>query len=362
MRHKIFYFIMLCIPVMVLEGFFRFLPVSYPPHLLEVNDQNPVARFKENVDYLWSRDWNFSIVTRKRTNNQGFASDYDYVQGNSDPLMVVIGDSFVEAQQVANAASMAGILAKQTEQTGRVYSLGLSGAALSQYLVYAEYAKQKFSANAMVFIIVGNDFDESLLKYKSAPSLHYFKETDGGYELTRVDYKIGGLKKLLRKSAFSRYVFLNLQMKRLQNPFNNKKRKSPSEFVGNVPRNVSDQRLEDSKTAVDEFFRQLPSRSDLSADKILFVVDGMRPNLYSEVGLVNAENSYFGRMRSYFIAAAIGLGYEVRDMQPVFIKRNRHDGSTFEFKMDGHWNSLGHSLVASEIAKSQLYNGTFTVN
>ena len=152
---------------------------------------------------------------------------------------------------------------------------------------------------------------------------------------------------------------LNLQIRRLRNPLPDESKDPSLQYVGNVPREVSDERLQDSESAIDEFFLQLPARSGLGTDRILFVVDGMRPNLYSEAGLVYAKDSFHSQMRSYFIMAAKRLGYEVRDMQPTFIKRNRDDGSIFEFQQDAHWNQLGHSLVASEIAKSQVYESTF---
>lgn len=345
---------------MVLEGFFRFLPVSYPPHLLDVNEQNPLARFQENRDYRWSRDWDFSIVTRKHTNNLGFTSDYDYIKNDSGPLLTVIGDSFVEAQQVANAESMSGVLAQKVSTSGRVYSLGLSGAALSQYLVFADYAKQVLDSDAMVFIIVGNDFDESLLKYKSEPRFHYFEEKAGAYHLRRIDFRVGMLKKILRKSAFMRYLLLNLKIRQLRNPFASNAKDSASEFVGNVARDVSKERLRDSEAAVDEFFRLLPEKTGLDKQSILFVVDGMRPNLYSKSGLAYAKDSFHSRMRSYFMSAAERIGYEVKDMQPVFIDRNQSDGSRFEFSRDAHWNQLGHALVASEIAGSRVFENTFS--
>lgn len=345
---------------MILEIFFRLLPVSYPPHILAVDESNPIARFQTNTDYLWSNGWDFNIVSRKHTNNLGYASDYDYVMSNLDPLMVIIGDSFVEAHQVANAESMSGVLAEKVKQNGRVYSLGLSGAPLSQYLVFAEYAKDTLNADAMVFSIVANDFDESLIRYKSRPRFHYFEEKDGLYVLTRIDYKLGVLKKILRKSAFVRYIWLNLAVKQLQESNAEELEGVQSQFVGYVPRNVSVQRLKDSERAVDEFFRQLTHKSGLDSDNILFVVDGMRPNLYAGDGLVDAQDSFFDHMRSYFISTAKQLEYEVIDMQPVFIKKNRHDGSIFEFKRDGHWNRLGHKMVAHEILNSDVFNKTFS--
>lgn len=125
-------------------------------------------------------------------------------------MLMVIGDSFVEAHQVDAGKSAAEILDSAVDGKGRVYRIGLSGAALSQYLVFADFARTTFHPTAMAFVVIGNDFDESLLKYKDDPRFHYFKESENGFALQRVDYEISGTRKILRKSAFVRYVMLNL--------------------------------------------------------------------------------------------------------------------------------------------------------
>ncbi len=132
----------------------------------------------------------------------------------------------------------------------------------------------------------------------------------------------------------------------------------PNEYLGNVPITVKEERLKDSMRVVNEFFRQLPIRSGLAATEILFVIDGSRPALYSREG--REKESYFGKMKRYFTEQAVSLGYEVIDMQPIFIEKNRRDNSRFEFATDGHWNELGQRLVAEQIEKSAVFKFTFT--
>jgi hypothetical protein len=64
-------------------------------------------------------------------------------------------------------------------------------------------------------------------------------------------------------------------------------------------------------------------------------------------------------MRNYFMLAAESKGYEVIDMHPIFIRKNRADGSRFEHPTDGHWNALGHKLVADAIEGSAVFSRTF---
>ena len=70
---------LLLTPFLLVEAVFRFMPVAYLPPIEPVNDKAPMAHFQPNVEYRWSRDWNFSVVTQKRSNNYGYiyAADYD---------------------------------------------------------------------------------------------------------------------------------------------------------------------------------------------------------------------------------------------------------------------------------------------
>jgi hypothetical protein len=108
---------------------------------------------------------------------------------------------------------------------------------------------------------------------------------------------------------------------------------------------------------VDRFFLELPRRIGLDQSHVLFVVDAIRPELYSESDLKRAAGSYFDLMRQYFLQEAQGHGYEAIDMQPRFLTRHRQDGSRFEFANDGHWNSLGHQEAAEAIASSHMLRG-----
>lgn len=358
-KKTLFYFItVFVIPLAIFEMLFQLLPVRYPPHILRVDSRTPIARYQPNVDYTWSKGWNFSIVTKKHTNNFGFANSQDYFGSAENPLMVVIGDSFVEANQVENSEALGGILSKEAGTNGRVYSIGLSGAALPQYLAFAEFAKRELRPDSMVFVIIGNDFDESFRKYKSSPMLHYFEKNGETYDLKVGEFEVGLPQKIARKSAFVRYLMLNLGIKQVVQGVVRKNRGGHEQFIGYVPRNVAEERLRDAKIAIDEFLRQLPDRSGLDADRILFVVDGIRPNLYPDTGLEETKGSFFDEIRTYFIQRAHKRGYETIDMQPVFTKSNRKDGSRFEFTNDLHWNRLGHQLVAREISGSRVYAKT----
>jgi hypothetical protein len=355
----------LLLPLLLLEGIMRLLPVTDAANTPPVNQNNPIIHFMPNQEITFSRGWRFSISNVKRINNYGYTSDYDYHRAtvNDSPLLTIIGDSYVEAAQVENKQSMHGLLASRFEGRGRIYALGYSGAPLSQYLAFADFARNEFEPDAMAFVIIGNDFDESLLKYKSAPGFYYFTdESSGTMTLKLVNYDGSSmLRKYTKKSAFIRYLFLtagvNLDtMKAILNP---EKSAWQRDFVGNTDTNADQVRLQDSRAAVNAFFDQLPEKSGLPADRVLFIVDGMRPHLYTSDGMEIAEESYFDIMRRYFLDRASGLGYQVIDMHTVFEKHYRQHSERFEFPTDAHWNELGHKLVADEIESSHTLRSIF---
>ncbi len=358
--------VVLLVTFLALEGLMQLLPVTDEANTQAVDQSSPIIHFMPNQDITFSRGWNFSISNVKHINNYGYMSDYDYAPPSQDaaPLLTIIGDSYVEAAQVENRQSMHGLLASRMSGEGRVYAIGYSGAPLSQYLAFADFARHEFEPDAMAFVIIGNDFDESLLKYKSAPGFHYFAtDSNGLMELRLVDYEPSRwLRKTAKKSALVRYLFLTagIDPEKVSAMFDSNQAGQQRHFVGNTSADATQDRLRDSKAAVDAFFDKLPKKSGLPPGSILFVVDGMRPDLYTDDAIKLARGSYFDLMRTYFIGRATALGYQVIDMQPVFERHYREHGKRFEFPTDAHWNVLGHQLVADEIAKTSMFQDTFS--
>lgn len=348
----------------VLELLFRLLPVCDSVNQLPVNVDNPVIRFEPNRDFRYSHGWNFDIVVDKHSNNYGFLNDQNYDRNSRTPLLAVIGDSYVEANQVANREAFHGVLANAVGNNGRIYSFGASGAPLSSYLAYARYAREQFNPNGLIFVIIGNDFDESLARYSHRSGHYHFAEiTPDRWNLVRNDYQISTTKSVVRYSALIRYLVFNLG---LDSQFLDRVlRRHPDEnkpkYVANAVATFTPERLLDSQKVVDQFFKLLSEISGLPSDRIVFVIDGLRPALYShdQGDMAAAEQSYAGKMMDYFKNAAKRLQYEVIDMNQPFRNHFMRYDARFEFEADGHWNTVGHSVVAKELAASRLYKKFF---
>jgi hypothetical protein len=331
----------------LMEIVLRFLPVCDGGHRLPVNEENPIFRFEPNRTYQWSAEWRFTMTNKIHVNNDGFISSIDYDPDAPGPLIAVIGDSYVEALMVPYEETGQGRLQKALDGEARVYSFAIRGSPLSQYLAFAEYARDTYHPDAMVVVIVGNDFDESLMVYKSEPGYHYFVEGDDGrLELQLVDFSPSKIKEIARHSALARYFMINLELMLL--PSRLKARFSRSDqatqYVGNTASDAGALRVSRSKGAVDAFLEQLPGRSGLAPSKILLVVDGIRPHLYDPALLQSVKGTFFDVMRDYIIERGKEAGYEVVDMQPVFLAHFAQHGQRFEYPIDSHWNSLGHEL------------------
>ncbi len=333
---------------LVLEIVLRFLPVCDAQHRLPVNDDNHIFRFEPDRTIRWSSGWDFSMTNTLHVNNDGFLSGIDYHADDTGPLLAVVGDSYVEALMVPYEETGQGRMQEALEGRGRVYAFAIRGSPLSQYLAMAEYARDKYRPDAMAIVVVGNDFDESLLAYKSEPGYHYFAEReDGSLELLRIDYTPGRTKLLVRHSALARYLLINLQLllvpSRLKDRLADRGQR-PTAYVGNTPSAAGEERATRSKRGVDAFLAELPVRSGLDKSRILLVVDGIRPHLYEPAMLDSVNGSFFDVMRRYFLERANEAGYEVIDMQTVFMAHFARFGQRFEYTHDDHWNPLGHQL------------------
>jgi hypothetical protein len=341
----------LAFALVLLELIFQLLPVPDKIDRVPVNRAQPYAHLPKNSVLHHSLGWNFYQRTSKRINNYGYASDVDYSRG-ARPDLIVVGDSYVEAMQVANARTITGVL--NSHAPGGAYNVAVSGAPLSQYLAFAGWSVSEFEPRALVFVVVGNDFDESLCDLRPHEGMHCVTLRDGAdLELipSRGDSTI---RSLAKSSALLRYVVFNLGFNwRL--PLG---RLMPSEvadqrYVGNTSSDTDPERMAKSKAVVDYFLKELPGRA--GDTPVIFVIDGMRPNLYSSETMAAARGSYFDLMREYFKDQAVRFGHEVIDMQSVFEDHYRTHGKRFEFPTDGHWNELAHDLAAQQVLASRTY-------
>jgi hypothetical protein len=335
------------------EAGLRFLPVPTGFRTLSVTAESPVLHFTPNRDFVFSRDWDMAMVNRGHVNNAGFVNNQDYHERDALPLLAVIGDSYIEAAMVPYAETMHGRLASALFAKWRVYSLGASGAPLSQYLVWAKHVVQTYGAQALVINVVGNDFDESHSAYRTAPGFwHYVPDEKGTLRLQLFEYRPSVLRKIVHASALARYLVFNLQLARqwenLRSVIFGGPAMAQPQYAGNTAFDASPVRVSDSLAVIDAFFRDIPEMTGMPPSRILFVVEGMR---YPDAAAA-AKGSYFDLMRRTFLQKAHSLGYDALDLDPPFFEHHRRTGERFDFPRDGHWSSIGHGVAFKAVAES----------
>ncbi len=351
------------LPLLVAELALRLLPVTRGIQAATVEVGAPIFRFQPNDEFVWSRDWDLIMTNRGRINNAGFVNDQDYDPDAPLPLLAVIGDSYVEAIMVPFAETLHGRLAARIAGRGRVYSFAASGAPLSQYLAWADHARETYRPAGLVMVVVSNDFDESLAKYKTGPGFHlYNQQASGELVLRRTDYRPNPWLRLLLRSALMRYAVYHLKVQYfLPRAFGFAALAAgrPATGGGSL---AGTERIADSRRAVQAFFRDLPVKSGLRPSQILFVVDGLRYPAEDPAARAGQETGYFARMRDYFLCQARGHGYGAIDMDTAFFAHWRQHGERFDWPRDGHWNPLGHRLAAEQVERSGLLRNIFDDN
>lgn len=318
----------------------RFLPVIHNADWPPVSAAQPIRNYRPNVDITWSKGPDFYLATTRHSNNAGFLNDQDYTREGPRPLLAVVGDSYVEAIMLPYDETHYGRLAKRVGDRGRVYSFGMSSSPLSQYLAFAALARDEYAPDAFVFPIIGNDFDESLFPFKRSPAFHYFADdaTVENPSLMRVDYEPNWKRAILRKSRLAAYLVFHLEVTaRLDNQIAR---------LFDRP-SLPTATIQDWNRAADLFLAGVLDATGVTRDRIVFVVEGIRPALYKKP---------WAESREYFMAKAKAEGFEVIDLQPAY-----ETGEKLDFERDGHWNARGHAIVGEAIAGSDMFRRIFPV-
>ena len=301
--------------LLVLEIVLRFMPVASGLASMPVDQAHPIFHFTPDRPYVYSRGWDMHRVRRGRSNNMGWIDDQDYRRDDPTPLLAIIGDSFIEGLMVPYADTMQARLAGSLAGKLRVYSFAGSGAPLSQYLIWAGQAVKEYGARAVVINVVSNDFDESVCALKRAPGFWCYEDGPGGrLQLRLVEHHPGIGTSLIRASALARYLLINLQVM---------------------------QRAWDFPWLTDWLFG-IPAHA--------------QPKYAGNTEAQAGQGSYFDLMHRAFATKAQALGYELIDLDTLFMAPERA-GQRYDYPDDAHWNGNGHAVAAGVVSSSRLLAG-----
>jgi hypothetical protein len=257
------------------------------------------------------------------------------------------------------AETVTGRLRAVMGSRGRAYAFAQSGAPLSQYVAYADYACTHYHPDRMVVSIVGNDFDESVVTHRKRNGFfHLYPRPDGGY-----DYKLTPLpppslaERVVRRSALALYVLRNVGVAGLLDNLGFGRAHAaladPSSSVGNTPSDANPTRVKEGEDVIAWFVTALSRAACLPPQNIVLVVDAMRPEVYlGDDALAAARVTYFSIMREAVMTAARQKGYVVVDMEPRFRADYLREGRQHNFPDDSHWSAYGHEVVAAAVREA----------
>ena len=271
--------------VLLLELFFRFIIPAADPPIDFFDEQELIYRFDTDS----KREGLFTIGKaaqqqgRWRINNYGWNSPIDYTAKGEKSRIAIIGDSYIEAFQVDVDKSYPSLLRNEINTDYDVYSIGKSGAPLSEYLNYSRYIKKYFDPDIFIFNVVHNDYDESILKLnpntKHMLTLNIKDNviTENAPEPNKSFKQYNWKKRMIYKSALVRYLYINLHIDKTIRNF---------QVKDNIQRryngNIDVGKAEDNKgliiQSVDYILGKL--KQENPGKRIMFVVDAPRSDIY----------------------------------------------------------------------------------
>ena len=171
------------------------------------------------------------------------------------------------------------------------------------------------------------------------------------------EYNPSLTRKILRNSKLAMYLITNVKVHNIMNIDlklgKNDKRES---FVSNFSANYNEEFWNDATWATRTYLDNVEKYTSAKSRNILFVIDGIRPQLYNGKFEKSVIESFWYQMRKYFMQEAAKRNYEVLDMNKLFSEDYNVNKKKFEYKTDAHWNSYGHFIVAKSITKTKVWN------
>jgi len=338
LKNLFLFFTSLILTILFIEIILNFFPVTSITRtkpLFSYSEPFEVSSDKLSKKKFSLYTWDMKKPIARYTNNYGFFSNFNY-EKNFEGIFVV-GDSYVEAVQVAFEDTFHQVLSKKINK--KIYNIAISGAPLSQYEAYVSQICREFKPQKIIISIVENDFIESLYENRArAGFFHYHKNG----KLLPTYYNVSSFRKIANKSSLIKYLYFHLHI-------NSKLVYIMKYFFDktNYGLHVSGS-LESKISSANIFLRNMKNYC-LDPENIVFVIDANR--------IHDSNNIYSNKplqidILKYFESQARKNGYNVVSLHYSMQEHYKRNGLKFEFLNDGHWNEFGHKIVADTVLSS----------
>lgn len=294
-----------------------------------------------------------------KINTDGWNSpiEYDSIKQPGKQRIVVFGDSYIESLMVDNDEHFPYLLGQKLGPSAEVYSMGMSGASLAQYLQMSRYANQRFDPDVLIVTCVYNDFIQSIDKYASGRYFFLRLNIDDTTNIKEIPPipRIERKFRWLKSSGTVRYFVNNKKMFRSL-----LKRKKPSSENQTARQDeVQQVQLMDemvigpkdsaalaptwgpAKVATDYIIGKF-MEENCGKRRVIFMMDAPRLNIYQR----NKEQNLLLRLETILEESCRKHGAEFLSLSPYFESEYAQHKQRFDNDRDMHWNPYAHSLIA----------------
>ncbi len=263
--------------------------------------------------------------------------------------VLVIGDSFAEALEVALDESFSRRLEAELDRLGspaEVVNLGVSGYSTVQALRRLDALGWRFAPDDVVYLAHPNDFADNVSGDASA--LYTVSESGS---LTFRDLEVPGIERRLRS--------VHDWLKRRSSLY----QLARAGRLGRSPRPPEPGVGEDARDA--RGVREpIPDRQrDIMAaalQTLAAACDAHGARLWVTMATAKDPAAAARDRRQTPVSVLAGLASEVNvpfvDLRPTFRSPEAARGRAF-FEIDGHWNAIGHRLAARDVARALVGGG-----
>lgn len=276
-------------------------------------------------------------------NNFGWNSEIDYKESKGRLRIAIIGDSYVEALQVNTEHSLGAQLRRLVPHHVDIYTFGVSGATLSQYLHMSRYVRKRFDPDVYVFIIIHNDFDESLCSVKQPVGMLCFEDSETGIrEASIPPYRSHPFRRLVRHSNLARYLVYNLKIGDLLQQWAAPTNSRPA-YNANIDVNKVSALNTRIRRLTKYFLGTLKHESN--GKHIVFLMDAPRLDIYNGTLAQSNVKWLNDLLRSEAAKSQLPFLDLTQEFEAIYKAEHAHFESTY----DWHWNEKGHHVAADAI-------------
>jgi len=297
-------------------------------------------------------------------NQAGFNSPHEYTTTKRPGVrrVAVVGDSFVEALEVAPDASLTAVIERtlnDEDVKAEAYNFGRSGMGTSQEFFMIRDTVLNYDPDAVVLLFIDNDMVDSCAFLADDATVSYVDVGENGRMRLiepRRAFEVNPVKRLASSLAIVRYLYAQRNVEHLWNRLlsGGEKRNTNDPFDGVFPPfyTGSDDEARRAWKVVETALVGMKQLCD--ERKIAFLLAygpshrATRPDRYPPIDNALCDPQ-LPRRRLADIAERNNIAF--LDLFEPLVADGKQNGRDHYFMGDGHWNEAGHEVAGVTIAE-----------